>query len=136
MSRRKFVDRARHVHSGSDGRRLFTFTGETAGEVRHQPSVAGDVDGDGFADLIVGRVAGSRGPSAAAEPISTPAGRTPDQDAVPYPATRWLRRGHPGDDHVADPLDPSPGRRERLPFRPRVRHLELAKWVGAAPLNS
>jgi hypothetical protein len=33
----------------------FTFTGETAGEgFGTSPSVAGDVDGDGFADLIVG----------------------------------------------------------------------------------
>ena len=44
-----------YVHSGKDGRRLFTFTGETAGEgFGTSPSVAGDVDGDGHADLIVG----------------------------------------------------------------------------------
>lgn len=44
-----------YVHSGKDGRRLFTFTGETAGEgFGTCPAVAGDVDGDGRADLIVG----------------------------------------------------------------------------------
>src|SRR5262249_21914751 len=44
-----------YVHSGADGKRLFTFTGETAGEgLGTSPSVAGDVDGDGYADLIVG----------------------------------------------------------------------------------
>jgi len=44
-----------YVHSGRDGRRLLTLTGETAGEgFGTSPSVAGDVDGDGFADLIVG----------------------------------------------------------------------------------
>jgi hypothetical protein len=43
------------VHSGKDGRRLLTLTGETAGEgFGTSPSVAGDVDGDGHADLIVG----------------------------------------------------------------------------------
>lgn len=44
-----------YVHSGADGHRLFSFTGETAGEgFGTSPSVAGDVDGDGRADLIVG----------------------------------------------------------------------------------
>jgi hypothetical protein len=44
-----------YVHSGRDGRRLLTLTGETAGEgFGTSPSVAGDVDGDGHADLIVG----------------------------------------------------------------------------------
>jgi len=44
-----------YVHSGADGRHLLTLTGETAGEgFGTSPSVAGDVDGDGFADLIVG----------------------------------------------------------------------------------
>ena len=43
------------VHSGKDGRRLLTLTGETGGEgFGTSPSVAGDVDGDGHADLIVG----------------------------------------------------------------------------------
>jgi hypothetical protein len=43
------------VHSGKDGRRLLTLTGETAGEgFGTSPSVAGDVNGDGHADLIVG----------------------------------------------------------------------------------
>jgi hypothetical protein len=43
------------VHSGKDGRRILTLTGETAGEgFGTSPSVAGDVDGDGHADLIVG----------------------------------------------------------------------------------
>jgi hypothetical protein len=43
------------VHSGKDGRPLLTLTGETAGEgFGTSPSVAGDVDGDGYADLIVG----------------------------------------------------------------------------------
>ena len=44
-----------YVYSGADGRHLLTLTGETAGEgFGTSPSVAGDVDGDGFADLIVG----------------------------------------------------------------------------------
>jgi len=44
-----------YVHSGRDGHRLLTLTGETAGEgFGTSPSVAGDVDGDGHADLIVG----------------------------------------------------------------------------------
>jgi hypothetical protein len=43
------------IHSGKDGRRLLALTGETAGEgFGTSPSVAGDVDGDGHADLIVG----------------------------------------------------------------------------------
>lgn len=44
-----------YVHSGKDGRRLLTLTGETAGEgFGTSPSPAGDVDGDGHDDLIVG----------------------------------------------------------------------------------
>ena len=44
-----------YVHSGADGRRLLTLTGETAGEgFGIGPAAAGDVDGDGFDDLIVG----------------------------------------------------------------------------------
>jgi hypothetical protein len=44
-----------YVHSGKDGKRLLTLTGETAGEgFGTSPSVAGDADGDGHADLIVG----------------------------------------------------------------------------------
>ncbi len=44
-----------YVHSGKDGHRLFGLTGETAGEgFGTSPSVAGDVDGDGYPDLIVG----------------------------------------------------------------------------------
>ncbi len=44
-----------YVHSGKDGRRLFTLTGETPGEgFGTSPSNAGDVDGDGVPDLIVG----------------------------------------------------------------------------------
>ena len=44
-----------YVYSGRDGRRLLTLTGETPGEgFGTSPSVAGDVDGDGHADLIVG----------------------------------------------------------------------------------
>jgi len=44
-----------YVHSGRDGRRLLTLTGETAGEgFGTSSSIAGDVDGDGHADLIVG----------------------------------------------------------------------------------
>ncbi|HKS76371.1 MAG TPA: FG-GAP-like repeat-containing protein [Terriglobales bacterium] len=44
-----------YIHSGKDGHRLFAFTGETAGEgFGTSPSVAGDVDGDGHADVIVG----------------------------------------------------------------------------------
>jgi hypothetical protein len=44
-----------YVHSGADGRRLLMLTGETAGEgFGIGPATAGDVDGDGFDDLIVG----------------------------------------------------------------------------------
>ena len=44
-----------YVYSGRDGKPLLTLTGETAGEgFGTSPSVAGDVDGDGHADLIVG----------------------------------------------------------------------------------
>ena len=44
-----------YVYSGKDGRPLLTLTGETAGEgFGTSPSNAGDVDGDGHADLIVG----------------------------------------------------------------------------------
>ncbi|MEP6634236.1 MAG: FG-GAP-like repeat-containing protein, partial [Luteimonas sp.] len=44
-----------YVHSGADGRRLLTLTGDTAGEgFGTTLAVAGDVDHDGHADLIVG----------------------------------------------------------------------------------
>ncbi len=44
-----------YVYSGKDGHPLLTLTGETEGEgFGTSPSVAGDVDGDGHADLIVG----------------------------------------------------------------------------------
>jgi hypothetical protein len=44
-----------YVHSGKDGRNLLTLTGETAGDgFGSSHSIAGDVDGDGHADLIVG----------------------------------------------------------------------------------
>jgi hypothetical protein len=44
-----------YIHSGKDGHQLFTFTGETASDgFGTSPSVAGDVDGDGHADAIVG----------------------------------------------------------------------------------
>jgi FG-GAP repeat/Tetratricopeptide repeat/FG-GAP-like repeat len=44
-----------YVHSGKDGRRLLTLTGETAGEgFGTCPAPAGDVDGDGRDDLIIG----------------------------------------------------------------------------------
>jgi FG-GAP repeat protein/tetratricopeptide repeat protein/VCBS repeat protein len=44
-----------YVQSGSDGKRLMTLTGETAGEgFGIGPATAGDVDHDGYADLIVG----------------------------------------------------------------------------------
>ncbi len=44
-----------YVHSGQDGHRLFTLSGETLGEgFGTSPSGAGDVDGDGVPDLIVG----------------------------------------------------------------------------------
>ena len=44
-----------YVHSGRTGRRLLTLTGATKGEgFGTSPSSAGDVDGDGHDDLIVG----------------------------------------------------------------------------------
>ena len=44
-----------YVHSGRTGQRLLTLTGETAGDgFGTSPSMAGDVDGDGRADLIIG----------------------------------------------------------------------------------
>lgn len=44
-----------YVHSGKTGVQLLTLTGETAGEgFGTSPAVAGDVDGDGRGDLIVG----------------------------------------------------------------------------------
>jgi hypothetical protein len=44
-----------YVHSGKDGKRLLTLTGETAGEgFGIGPATAGDVDHDGEADLVVG----------------------------------------------------------------------------------
>jgi len=44
-----------YVHSGRSGRRVLTLTGETAGEgFGIGPATAGDVDGDGRADLIIG----------------------------------------------------------------------------------
>ena len=44
-----------YVHSGATGRRLFSATGETAGDgLGSSQSTAGDVDGDGTPDLIVG----------------------------------------------------------------------------------
>jgi hypothetical protein len=44
-----------YIHSGATGERLLTLTGETAGEgFGTSNSTAGDIDGDGRADLIVG----------------------------------------------------------------------------------
>jgi hypothetical protein len=44
-----------YIHSGKDGHRLLTLTGETAGEgFGIGVAAAGDVDGDGRADLIIG----------------------------------------------------------------------------------
>ena len=44
-----------YVHSGADGRRLLTLTGQTAGEgFGIGPADAGDVNKDGYDDLIVG----------------------------------------------------------------------------------
>lgn len=44
-----------YLHSGRTGRRLFTLTGETAGEgFGIGTAGAGDVNGDGFDDLVIG----------------------------------------------------------------------------------
>ena len=44
-----------YVHSGDDGRRLFDADRRDRGRgLRHGPAMAGDVDGDGHDDLIVG----------------------------------------------------------------------------------
>jgi len=56
-----------YVHSGKDGHRLFSLTGDTTGEgFGTNPGKAGDVDGDGYDDVVVGawqysRVADSAG---------------------------------------------------------------------------
>lgn len=56
-----------YVHSGKDGHHILTLTGETAGEgFGTNPGKAGDVDGDGYDDVVVGswqyaRVANSAG---------------------------------------------------------------------------
>jgi hypothetical protein len=43
------------VHSGTDGERLLSILGEQAGEgLGTSPSNAGDVDGDGIGDLVIG----------------------------------------------------------------------------------
>ncbi|MFI5242481.1 MAG: FG-GAP-like repeat-containing protein [Gemmatimonadales bacterium] len=44
-----------YVHSGRDGKRLLTLTGESAGEgFGIGPATTGDVDHDGHADLVIG----------------------------------------------------------------------------------
>jgi hypothetical protein len=44
-----------YMYSGKDGHRLYTLTGEMPGEgFGTSPSMAGDVDGDGHPDLIIG----------------------------------------------------------------------------------
>ncbi|MGD2134699.1 MAG: FG-GAP-like repeat-containing protein [Gemmatimonadales bacterium] len=44
-----------YVHSGATGDRLYTFTGEAAGDgFGIGPADAGDVNGDGFDDLVIG----------------------------------------------------------------------------------
>lgn len=44
-----------YVHSGADGRRLYAWTGEAAGDgFGIGPADAGDVDGDGHDDLVIG----------------------------------------------------------------------------------
>jgi hypothetical protein len=44
-----------YVHSGASGQRLYAITGENAGDgLGTSQSIAGDVDGDGTPDLIVG----------------------------------------------------------------------------------
>jgi hypothetical protein len=44
-----------YVYSGKDGHRLYTLSGQTPSEgFGTSPSIAGDVDGDGYPDLIVG----------------------------------------------------------------------------------
>jgi hypothetical protein len=44
-----------YVHSGRSGKRLLTLTGKTMGEgFGTSASIAGDVDGDGYDDLIIG----------------------------------------------------------------------------------
>jgi hypothetical protein len=50
-----------YVHSGASGARLLTLTGESAGECFGiGPADAGDVDGDGHADLAIGSWQDSR----------------------------------------------------------------------------
>ena len=121
-----------YVHSGKDGRRLLTLTGETAGEgFGTSLSHAGDVDGDGHDDLIVGawQYAGAADlRRARVSPLGQ--GRAPDEDVHVPDAGRyiWLRRRvdgryrqgrHRGFSHHV-----GVERREAFPFRTRVHRVQ------------
>ena len=121
-----------YVHSGADGRRLLTLTGETAGEgFGIGPATAGDVDGDGHDDLIVGAwqyagaaISGGRVLSIlrqgwhAAEDLHVPHARRHVRIRRRRHGRCRRRRHDRLPDHVGVERHP------RLPLRPDVHHLE------------
>jgi hypothetical protein len=105
-----------YVHSGKTGGRLMTLTGGTAGEgFGIGPAAAGDVDGDGRADLIVGawQYAGAAVSGGAPTLYSGKDGRALKTWTCKVPATPRLRcRRHGGRRSVTAPSicsSPPPG---------------------------
>ena len=121
-----------YVHSGADGRRLLTLTGETAGEgFGIGPAAAGDVDGDGHDDLIVGAWQYARRGDLRRTRLSLLGkGRHAAEDLHLPHARRHLRlrrrrhgrRGRRRHDRLPDHVGVE--RHPRLPFGTDVHHLE------------